>query len=191
MKTRLLGRITVWGALVCGLALAAAPAVAGPVVWTFQNFDGINGATGQITGSFVYNGSAITSWDITVPEDSIYRSPNTFPQVTFTEGNSSEFGSYLSEPEFATSSGGTLDLYFDVGPSDLSTPGTYNDANWFEDYQATSSSYIEADFGGTLVGTAETPEPATWALLGTGGLMLLGLAWRRRGSFAMGRYTGV
>jgi len=163
-------------AIMVGLGMAAAGAAASPVTWTIQNANALSPFSGSVTGGFSFDGSNISSWTIAMPSNS-YSSEN-FPAETLTAGNSSQSGNGAAFTVFESNDGNFL--FYIVNAFDPGTAGTVSGEELIEQYQASPNNYFEVIFEGNLVGTDTTPEPATWALLGTGMLGLLGLGVRMR-----------
>lgn len=162
--------------IMIGLGIAAAGAAASPVTWTFQNENATTPFSGSITGGFTFDGSNISNWTIAMPSNS-FNSEN-FPAETLTGGNSSQFGNGAAFTVFESNDGNFL-LYI-VSAFDPGTGGTVSNEELVEEYQVAPHAFDEVIFEGNIVGTEITPEPATWALLGTGMLGILGLGVRMR-----------
>jgi len=169
-------RLKTLAAILVGLGLAAVGAEASPINWTFSGTSGVAGTSGNITGSFEFDGSSISAWTINIPSN--FFNPYTLPAETLTPSNSSQGGNGGAFTLFSSNDGNTL--FYIVNAFDPGTAGTVTNEELIDQYQVSPGNFYEAIWTGNLVGTQVTPEPGTWALLGTGLLAMFGLGWRRR-----------
>jgi len=186
VMTRLLG--------VAALAMtAAAPAWAGPLVWTLDNVHFDDGAIATGTFTFDADTTVISAWSITVSggtaglatftytkdgtQNALAFTPGAVPfeSLVFTDSSdplSTNRYMKLTTVTPLSDSGGVIALVTGAFSVDCDNCGTYHNVD-----------------GGSVVtlGEAATPEPATWALtiLGFGAIGMT-LRTRRRTSVAFG-----
>ncbi|HEY8054903.1 MAG TPA: hypothetical protein VIE13_03215 [Terriglobales bacterium] len=189
MKTVLRSLGLTWLLAFSVLAFSAPPALGDTITWTLTDAN-LYGIQSDVTGSFVYSEGMIVSWSFNVPADVFYPNslatsvdsgPGSSPIIVPNRPNGLYY--YIPFPEGQNGFGINLlsgeDLF-----TQLASPGRITLAGF--DFLTELDFYVPDSTGGSIVGVADTPEPPAWLLLGTGGLMLLGMGWRP-GHAAFGR----
>jgi len=173
--------MTTLGRVLAALALCASAASASAMQWQLQSFHYLM-ANEPATGTFFYDGTSFSDWDIQTPISMDYQPYHyTSDNSTFAwqaDGSlilTLNWSTATCEPRGGYAPGGSttfcLRMYlpttFDGSPS----------AGGFEEYRTTYGGYSEGRaYGGTY---APIPEPATAAML-LAGAGLVGWTARRR-----------
>jgi hypothetical protein len=178
--------------VVCALIMAAAPASAEPITWTFTDVF-MHVDTEAVTGYFVYDADTLTVTDFNFTVAAGFNVGTTF---SYNPGDASIYevisspstGTFIEFSQFGAADPpgtGPLAAVFNLstsfltdagGVADLAGTNTSEFTNQFPQQSDTFHFYGE----GTIVASGSAPEPATSGLLVLGFSLLAVTSWRKR-----------
>jgi hypothetical protein len=184
---KFLGRVV--SMLVCGLVMAAAPACASPITWTFTGaFMHVD--TEAVTGSFVFDADTLTVTDFDFTTSAGFSVGTTFEfdladAQAVVIASSPSTGTSIEFNQFAASSPAPpIAAVFDLHVFDSLTdaggvvPLAGTDTAVFTNISQSDTFHVYGQ--GTLVASGSAPEPGTKGLLVVGFGLIAVARWHKR-----------